>query len=283
MQKFTDYDIILSDDSSTDEVRHLLASHDFGGKLKYFRNPVSLGSPANWNAAIEKATGMYIKIMHHDDAFSHEDSLEEMTRYIETNNYDYIFCNTRIENIKDPAKGRIHKIRRLQRTIQKPYLLFFGNSIGAPSTLLFKRQSFIDLHYDPRYIWLVDIEYYARLFRLSSRGNFINKPMIVTHEAMEQRLTSTILTNFELQIKEHILLYNSFASGTARISRFFMQVCLARLFFQAKTKNRSLLKNFDRSPKFLQIYFSILQFKPFAIAYYLLTRFLDLVRKILFY
>jgi glycosyltransferase involved in cell wall biosynthesis len=282
-QTFTDYEVIISDDSTNPDAKLLANSYGFGDKLKYFRNPVPLGSPANWNAAIEKATGQYIKIIHHDDAFATEDALGEMLSYIEANNYDYIFCDTRIVNVKDEGKGRIHTIRKLRRTIQKPWLLFFGNSIGAPSTLLFKKEAFHHLQYDTGYIWLVDIEYYARLFQLSANGSNISKPLVVTHEAMEQRLTSVILANFELQIKEHILLYNYLSPKANRVTRFFMQVNLARLFLRAKTKNKELLKKFDRSPAYMQLYFSTLRFKPFYAGYYLLTRSLDLARKILFY
>ena len=38
MQDISDYEIIVTDDSTTDEVRDLLFSYDFGDKLKYFKN-----------------------------------------------------------------------------------------------------------------------------------------------------------------------------------------------------------------------------------------------------
>src|SRR5438477_7380483 len=83
-QKFIDFEIIVSDDSTTDEVSNLLSNFNFGRKLKYFRNHPSLGSPENWNASIRQATGQYIKIMHHDDLFTSETSLSEMVDFLET-------------------------------------------------------------------------------------------------------------------------------------------------------------------------------------------------------
>jgi glycosyltransferase involved in cell wall biosynthesis len=283
IQHFSDYEIIVSDDSTTPAVKDLVVRYDFGNRLTYFKNPASLGSPANWNAAIEKAGGKYVKLMHHDDTFADENSLGDMVSFIESNDYDYIFCNTRVENVKDPEQGRIHKIRKFTKTLKRPYLLFFGNSIGAPSTLLLKRELSFQLQYDPRYIWLVDIEYYTRLIQASRNGNFINKPLIIAYEAMEQRLTSSILQNFDLQIREHVLLYNLLAPKAGGITRFFMQVCMARLFLRAKTCNRNVIDNFYSRPGYLQIYFSILRLKPFYFIYYLLTRSLDLLRKIFIY
>jgi glycosyltransferase involved in cell wall biosynthesis len=282
-QGFTDYDIIISDDSSTDDVSKLLSSFNFGDKLKYIRNKPSLGSPANWNAAIKNATGSYIKIMHHDDAFAGKDALAAMVNHIEANNYDYVFCDTKIENVKDPGKNRIHHISNFGKLLKKPWLIFFGNSLGAPSTLLLKKELAHSLSYDTDYIWLVDMEYYARLLQKSTAGSCIPKTLVITHEAMEQRLTSVILSNFDLQIKEHIMFYNKLALQASSLTRFFMDVCLARLFFRAKTRNTAFLAAFDHTPALIRFYFSTLKLKPLSFAFYIFIRAGDLVRKVLIY
>ena len=46
-QEFSDYELIISDDSPGDSVAELVASFDFGGRLRYYRNPAVLGSPGN--------------------------------------------------------------------------------------------------------------------------------------------------------------------------------------------------------------------------------------------
>ena len=51
--------------------------------VKYYKNPQCLGAAANWNAAISKARGEYIKIMHHDDWFTDENSLREFVNMLE--------------------------------------------------------------------------------------------------------------------------------------------------------------------------------------------------------
>lgn len=281
-QTFTDYEIILSDDSTTDNVQNLLNNFSFGHKLTYTRNKPSLGSPSNWNAAISKAKGEYIKIMHHDDAFNSNTSLEEMVNFIEANNYDYIFTDTKVKNVRKPEESREHIIRKLSKIIRKPYLLFFGNSIGSPSTLLLKRKKFVQLKYDPAYIWLVDIEYYIRLFSISSKGNSIPKPLILTHGSAEHQLTSKILTNFPLQAKEQALLYNQLSQKAPSFPEFFMQVYFVRLLFKGKSCEKKVLLFFLRPPLLVRIYFSVIKLKPLYFAYKILIQLLDMTRK-LFY
>ncbi|TMI73708.1 MAG: glycosyltransferase family 2 protein [Bacteroidetes bacterium] len=280
-QTFADFEIILSDDSTTPDVKDLAEASGFGGKMKYYKNNPSLGSPANWNAAIEKTSGQYIKIMHHDDALNSPTALEEMMACIKNNNSDYLFCFSAIENVSDPGKNRIHRISRFGKLKNKPYLLFFGNSIGGPSSLLVKN-TLKDLKYDTKLIWLVDVEYYIRLLETNRAGNIIAKPLVLTHDAVEHRLTSSILANPELQIKEHASLYRNLSSKAPAITRFFMQVYLTRLFFKFGVKNKELLNLFADKPRLLNAYFSTIKIKPAYLAYRVVITVLDITRKALF-
>ena len=74
IQTFTDYEIVISDDTSDDEIRELVYSYS-NLPILYTKNIKPLGSPKNWNKAIKSATGEYIKIMHRDDWFTCSQSL----------------------------------------------------------------------------------------------------------------------------------------------------------------------------------------------------------------
>ena len=66
MQKVTfDYQIIITDDSSTYEVQEYITGLGCD-KIKYYRNEEQLGATKNCNAAMCRASGEYIKMMHHD-------------------------------------------------------------------------------------------------------------------------------------------------------------------------------------------------------------------------
>ncbi|MDE1192482.1 MAG: glycosyltransferase [Arachidicoccus sp.] len=76
MQTFKDFEIIITDDSPNNEIELLIEIYKSRfASLHYFKNSHSLGSPENWNESIRKASGKWIKIMHHDDFFLHKDAL----------------------------------------------------------------------------------------------------------------------------------------------------------------------------------------------------------------
>ena len=43
----------------------------------YYKNIKVLGTPENWNESIRKAKGAWIKLMHDDDWFANENSLQK--------------------------------------------------------------------------------------------------------------------------------------------------------------------------------------------------------------
>ena len=74
-QSFRDFEVIITDDSLTDNVEKAVNEFRDMLAIRYYKNNVRLGSPKNWNSAVRRANGKYIKIIHHDDWFSTENSL----------------------------------------------------------------------------------------------------------------------------------------------------------------------------------------------------------------
>src|ERR1700752_965375 len=93
VQTFTDYEVIVTDDSSNDSVKEAVSKFSFGDKLKYIKNSPVLGSPENWNEAIRHATGEYIKILHHDDWLASPTSLATYVKMLDEHpESDIAFC-----------------------------------------------------------------------------------------------------------------------------------------------------------------------------------------------
>ena len=83
-QTFGDFELIVSDDCSTDETRDIcleFSSRD--SRIKYFRNSKNLGMPGNLNAAIKRAQGNYIANLHDGDIFR-SDLIEKWKRALDS-------------------------------------------------------------------------------------------------------------------------------------------------------------------------------------------------------
>jgi glycosyltransferase involved in cell wall biosynthesis len=67
-QTFTDFEVIISDNASTDETAEIVreyAARD--ARFRYIRQDVNRGAAANFNAVVEPARGQYFKWHAHDD------------------------------------------------------------------------------------------------------------------------------------------------------------------------------------------------------------------------
>jgi glycosyltransferase involved in cell wall biosynthesis len=67
-QTFSDFELIISDNASTDRTEQIcrhFASKD--ARIRYFRNRTNLGASANFNAVFERASAPYFKWIAHDD------------------------------------------------------------------------------------------------------------------------------------------------------------------------------------------------------------------------
>jgi glycosyltransferase involved in cell wall biosynthesis len=67
-QDFTDFELIISDNASTDATQDIargFAARD--SRVRYHRNPKNLGPEANFNKAFQLARGRYFKWAAHDD------------------------------------------------------------------------------------------------------------------------------------------------------------------------------------------------------------------------
>jgi len=208
IQKFKDYELIITDDSPDDSVRNLLASFNFDHHLRYFKNAIPLGSPRNWNEAVAKANGELIKILHHDDKFAHANALHDFVRLMDDNPHaDFGFCNSQVIDITT-NKTRVHgpSVDQLQMISDTPELLFVGNVIGAPSATIYRR-SLAMLEYDQHLKWLVDIDFYIRMLQKNRNFAYTNEILIITPTNAVHQVTESCKSNAELEIWEYSILY----------------------------------------------------------------------------
>ena len=95
VQSFTDYEVVVTDDSPDGSVEEVVRRAEVPG-IVYVRNAVRKGATGNWNEAVRHASGEYIKIMHHDDWFTDRDCLARFVEMLEEHpEADLAFCGSR--------------------------------------------------------------------------------------------------------------------------------------------------------------------------------------------
>lgn len=203
IQTFRDFEVIITDDSPDDTVHDFIAQYESDIPIKYFRNPVALGTPENWNEAIRQAKGKWIKIMHDDDWFSDAGSLSIFADSINKSSCDFIysaytnvFINTGVEKIVYPSKFRQRKMKK------EPYTLFAKNIIGPPSVTIHK--NYRSLNYDNKTKWVVDIDFYIRMMA-KTHVAYIDRPLINVGMS-EQQVTMDCVNNRKVQVPENFYL-----------------------------------------------------------------------------
>lgn len=81
-QTFADYEVVVTDDSPDDSVKAVALGAGME-RLHYYKNETRMGATGNWNEAVRRSKGEYIKMMHHDDWFSQPDSLGHFVKLLD--------------------------------------------------------------------------------------------------------------------------------------------------------------------------------------------------------
>jgi len=230
LQSFNDYEVIVTDDSTNSEVKEVCRKYK-GVNLNYIKNRSKLGSPNNWNAAMLASAGEYVKIMHHDDYFSRNDSLEKFVEQgegmdIVFSSSDAVGTNGKLISVNSLTEKNTYTIA------SEPALLFFGNSFGAPSACMVKRGKYMPL-FDPNFIWLVDVDYYIALLTNGYRIGAIKAVLVTTTQGSVGQITQEVQANRDLVLRENIRL----------CTKYYVHLLLQRKY---RTKIIKYLAGFSR-------------------------------------
>ena len=157
-QTFKDFDVIVSDHSKSHEILNVCKIwSQMGLDVKYIRNFNNLGSSShNLNYGMSIAKGKYIKVLFQDDFLFDQESLEKSVLALESNP-DRQWLVSPSEHSYDGVNMTSTHIPHYHDEIH-----LGKNTISSPSVLTL-RNEFI-LEFDNNLIWLMDVEYYKRLY-----------------------------------------------------------------------------------------------------------------------
>lgn len=219
-QTFDDYEIIITDDSSDNQIEVYVNTLTYKNKINYNRNVIPLGSPKNWNYALQLAEGDLIKIIHHDDFFADPTALKQFVEVFDTKpNVGFVFCSTKIKMV-DSGEVKLHQIKsnQLDTISQEPELLFYNNLIGAPSVVMMRKQNLA--FFDENLKWLVDVDWYFKCIRKCMQIDVIRKPLVGTHHGFEGQTTQQVQNQKDIQVREHVIMFENIRANIKQLKQF---------------------------------------------------------------
>ncbi|MFY7900653.1 MAG: glycosyltransferase family 2 protein [Chitinophagaceae bacterium] len=204
IQSYQPFEVIITDDSGSDNsVEKLVQDYQHQFTIIYQKNQQALGTPANWNAAIALANGSWIKLMHDDDWFTSDQSLQQMVQAI--TKADFIFSGYHLANANTQAITSTYLLSKYHQQLlqSSPLHLLKQNFVGHPSTTLINK-SVITKWYDEKVKWVVDIEFYIRTLQ-QHRYYCIQQPL-VTIGMSDSQVTKQVFRKPEIEIPENLYL-----------------------------------------------------------------------------
>jgi glycosyltransferase involved in cell wall biosynthesis len=170
-QTYDSWELIVVDDCSTDNTREIVASvmSRFGDpRIKFFTNPVRLGMVANWNRAVELASGQFIKVLGQDDVLKLDClalQVATMDRYPEVT---VVTCARQVVGSTGkpvlvrrcfPREGIYDGLETIRRCV-----LAGVNIIGEPVSVLFRASTLGTRElFEPSVLYCPDVDFWLRL------------------------------------------------------------------------------------------------------------------------
>ena len=187
-QSFQDFEIIITDNSEDDVIYEVCEWYRTG--IKYMRNKIK-GMAQNTNNGIKLAEGELIKILYMDDYMAHDEALEKINKKFEG---------------QWLVSGCTHTT--YGRNFFNPHIPFYtpdihtgNNTIGSPSVMTIKNEN--PLLFDEKMTWLLDCDYYKRMFDLYGEPTIL-KDLNVVIGIHDAQATNTMGEERKILEREYI-------------------------------------------------------------------------------
>jgi len=158
-QTFADFEFIIVNDGSTDSTKQILEKND-DKRIIIIDNESNLGVNKSRNSGIQKARGKYIAITDADD-ISLPDRFQIQVDFLEKNKYVGV-CGTFIKVIDKDGKVQ-YSDWPYSFNSKENYIHFLFNCPLAHSSIMGKRELFLENPYEFHFLVAEDFELWERL------------------------------------------------------------------------------------------------------------------------
>jgi glycosyltransferase involved in cell wall biosynthesis len=189
-----DVEIIICDDSSGDKISTLVNEFQkiHPNLVEYHKNIPPLGAAKNWNSLLDKATGEYILLLHHDEYPSAPKFASDLIDFLKSKEKIDVVVLPCILCDQAGNKIRQHLPEVLQKKILQhfPSYLFRRNVIGPISCLVIRRTFFP--YFDEALKWLIDVDLYWRMFSKKMKWVQCNSLKILSTQGRVDSITNKL-------------------------------------------------------------------------------------------
>lgn len=220
-QSFTDFELIICDDGSTDNTASVAKSFsDVRIKYKYQKNS---GVSVARNNGAEFATGKYIAFLDADDLF-HRDNLAAKVAELEKEpTAKLVFADCDVIDANGNHTGE--KLIGKDENTLEDLLLWNGTVIPGPSSILLTREAFEKSGgFDPEFSTAADQDFF---FRIASKNKCVRVAEVLTSY---RKHGTNMHMNIALMERDHIGVYKKAAKARLFKSESFQNKCFGNLY-----------------------------------------------------
>jgi len=165
-QSFQDFEIIISDDNSSDNTLEIAKSFK-DSRIKIIENKKNNGTSINTNIAIENSCGEFIALIASDDMM-HQDRLKKTFEFLSLNkDVDAVFTWVKAINENnleiDHQMTKIFNVSFTNEIDMLRNFFYTGNYLCAPSCLIKKDALLSCGHFNPFLLQLQDFELWIKM------------------------------------------------------------------------------------------------------------------------
>lgn len=207
-QDYTDFEVIISDDASTDDTEAVVRQHiGHDPRFVFHRHTNNLGMVANWNWCLAQAKGEYVQYLFGDDFFISPATLSTLANALDHHpNAALAVSARRVADEHDLLGRRMLDLGKSGlysgQSVIWDCLTHGENMVGEPSVVMFRR-TLAGQGFDPHYKQLVDLALWLRLCQQGALI-FIDTPLCafrvhgLQQSAVNAQNKSTRLELYEL-------------------------------------------------------------------------------------
>ncbi|NDK54521.1 glycosyltransferase family 2 protein [Pontibacter fetidus] len=192
-QSYSDIEVIISDDCSTDDTEEQIKKLQFNYKypLIYKKNKTNLGYDRNLRQSLELASGDYLFILGNDDTLTKTTVIEELALFLRNSNHpDVGFCNySEFSNPKNITQ------RALSTGVVGNGLhiaLKFYKSFSFVAGIIFKREKFLEVNTD-KHDKSIYVQMYMASLIIAKGGSLftIKEPLVSKDIIIENKIANS--------------------------------------------------------------------------------------------